>query len=285
MLFLILAILSSASMALVLKCFRNQTGNRYGILLGNYLTCIVISFLMLPEKRLVLHGSGVTLLCGIIGGVFFVAALVCMQSSIRKNGATLTSAFARLGLIVTLIVSFVLFHDRPAPLQYVGIGFALAALAVLRTGSGFTAGKKRAALGFGLLLLTLLASGGADVMAKVFAQYGSAAEDSLYFFYLFSTAALICVVLSLFEAKHHKKHIVLKEFASGILVGLPNFYSSYLLLLALEALPAFLAYPIYSTGTILLVMLVSALLFRERLTKKQLPGILLIFAAIVLLTV
>ena len=39
MLVLFLAMLSSASMALVLKLFRAQKGNRYGLLLGNYLTC------------------------------------------------------------------------------------------------------------------------------------------------------------------------------------------------------------------------------------------------------
>ena len=44
MLYLVLAVAASAAMALVLKLFRNQTGNRYGILLGNYLTCVAISF-------------------------------------------------------------------------------------------------------------------------------------------------------------------------------------------------------------------------------------------------
>ena len=285
MLYLILAILSSASMALVLKCFRNQTGNRYGILLGNYLTCIVISFLTLPDKGMILHGSGVTLLCGMGGGVFFVTALVCMQSSIRQNGATLTSAFARLGLLVTLVLSVLLFRDRPSALQYVGIGLAVGALVVLRTGTAEKAGKKHSLRSFGLLLLTLFASGCADGMAKVFEQYGPARESSLYFFYLFSAAALICVFLALSERVRHNKKISFREFISGILVGVPNFYSSYLLLLALQVLPAFLTYPVFSTGTILLVMLLSALFFRERLTKKQLPGMILILAAIVLLNI
>ena len=102
MLYLILAVAASAAMAIVLKCFRNQKGNRYGILLGNYLTCVVISFFMLPDRHLIGTGSWITLVCGIGGGIFFVLALICMQSSIRSNGAGLTSAFARLGLIIAL---------------------------------------------------------------------------------------------------------------------------------------------------------------------------------------
>ena len=79
---LLLAIVSSAAMALALKWFRDPKGNRYGLLLGNYLTCVLIAFLTMPDRGAVLHGSAVTLICGLIGGCFFIAALVAMQSSI-----------------------------------------------------------------------------------------------------------------------------------------------------------------------------------------------------------
>ena len=280
MLYLVLAVLSSASMALVLKCFRNQKGNRYGILLGNYLTCVAISLIMLPDKGLILSGSWVTLVCGMGGGLFFVLALVCMQSSIRANGAGLSSAFARLGLIVALGISILLFHESPSAIQFVGIGLALAAIVLLRTDGS---AKKRGRGGFGLLLLTLAASGCADAMAKVFDAYGSKSQDSLYFFWLFATAVLLCGALALAEKKRTGKGFRAGEFAAGILVGIPNYFSSYLLLRSLQVLPATVAYPSYSTATILLVMGLSALFFRERLTRRQWPGVLLILLALGLL--
>lgn len=280
MLYLVLAVAASAAMAIVLKCFRNQKGNRYGILLGNYLTCVVISFLMLPDKGLIGSGSWVTLICGIGGGVFFVLALICMQSSIRSNGAGLTSALARLGLIVALGVSILLFREQPSALQFIGIGLAVAAIVVLRTDGAEQSRRKG---GFGLLILTLAASGCADAMAKVFDTYGSRSEDSLYFFWLFVTAVLFCAVLGAAEGKRTNKKIHPGAFAAGVLVGIPNYFSSYLLLRSLQALPATVAYPTYSTATILLVLALSAVFFRERLTKRQWPGILLILAALALL--
>ena len=66
-------------------------------------------------------------------------------------------------------------------------------------------------------------------------------------------------------------------------MGIPNYFSSFLLLRSLQNLQAVLVYPTYSTATILLVIALSALLFRERLTRRQLPGILLILMALVLL--
>ena len=282
MLYLLLAVTSSAAMAIVLKCFREQTGNRYGILLGNYLTCVVISVWMLPDKGLILSGNWSTLGFGICGGVFFVLGLLCMQSSIRTNGAGLTSAFARLGLIVALAVSILLFRERPTALQGLGIALSVGAIFVLRTDDG-TPDRHRSGHGFGLLLLTLAASGCADATAKLFDGFGNRAEDKLYFFWLFVTAVLLCTVLALVERKRTDKKIRPGAFAAGILVGIPNYFSSYLLLRALQLFPATVVYPTYSTATILLVMGLSALFFREHLTKRQRRGVLLILIALALL--
>ena len=75
------------------------------------------------------------------------------------------------------------------------------------------------------------------------------------------------------------------ELLAGVIVGVPNYYSSYLLLRALQQLPAFLVYTLFSTGTILLVMLFSLIFFKERLNKRQLFGIVLIFGALILLNI
>lgn len=280
MLYLLLAILSSASMALALRFFRSQTGNRYGIILGNYLTCILLALLLTPGGGSVLSVSGGTLGMGAAAGFFYVSALVLMQTSVHRNGAGLTSAFARLGLVISLLVSVLFFGERPAALQFTGVGLVLAALALINAD-----GKGGSRQGFWLLLLTLLCSGGADAMSKVFEELGNPAEDTRFFFWLFVTALLLTVCLALWERKRTGKKLMLREFAAGAAVGIPNYFSSYLLLRALQSLPAFLVFPVFSTGTILLVLLAGLLLFRERLTKRQALGVGLILAALVLLNV
>ena len=94
MLYLILAILSSASMALALRFFRNPAGNRYGIILGNYLSCILLAALLTPREQSLLQTAPSTLWMGAVSGLFYVAALVLMQSSIHRSGAGLSSAFS-----------------------------------------------------------------------------------------------------------------------------------------------------------------------------------------------
>lgn len=287
MIYLILAACSSAALTLVLKWFRDPKGTRYGLLLGNYLTCMLIAFLQMPEKGRFYIVSSSTLLMSVIGGFLFVAGLVFMQSSVRVNGATLSSAFSKLGMLIPLLVSFVFFGEVPGWLQAAGLLFAVGAIIVLNLKEKETkeeatdAGSGRVSLG--LLLLTLIACGSSEGMSKVFERLGDPSEDTRFFFFLFLTAALLTGLLSLIETKKSGKSLRLRELAAGILAGIPNYFCSYFLLKALTGLPAMLVYPAFSVGTILLVTGAGALLFRERLGRRQWMGLAMILTALVLL--
>ena len=301
MLYLLLAALSSAALTLVLKWFRDPKGSRYGILLGNYLTCMLIAFIQMPDKGRFYQASPSTFLLGGIGGFLFVAGLVTMQSSVRQNGATLTSAFSKLGMLIPLLMSFLFFGDVPTWLQAAGLLFAVGAIIVLNlprkaehasvkaeeSTPEETAEHAKEEPGsrmiLWLLLVTLLASGLSEGMSKVFEHLGNQTEDTRYFFFLFLTAAVLTAVLAVVEKVRHGKGIRLKEMAAGILAGIPNYFSSWFLLKALVRLPAMLVYPVFSVGSILLVTGFGALIFKERLEKRQWLGLGLILIALMLL--
>lgn len=301
MIYLLLGIISSASISLVFKFFGDQQGNRYGIIIGNYLTCILISLIMTGGIGPVVSAAGITYGLGAIGGFLFVAGLVSIQSSVAANGATLTSAFGKLGVMVPLTFSFLIFKEQPAALQVVGILIALAALIIMNSPdkSAGTAGSATAdstttadstapatapkTYSFTLLILTFLANGLADAMSKVFEQAGPRSDDRVFIFMIFFTAAIISAGLAYREYRMTGKKLIPKELLAGIAVGVPNYFCSFFLLKALTGMPSFLVYPIFSTGTIIVVMLLSAAFFRERPTKKQALGIAMILTALVLL--
>ena len=282
MLFLLFATCSSALVTIALRTFQSTSANRFGILLGNYLVCVLISFLSLPDRSIVFRGMPVTLICGIIGGILFVLALVAMQTSIRLNGATLTAVFTKLGLVVSLAVSIIAFGERPGILQILGVLLALAAL-ILINGGGAEENNNIRKPHTASLLLTMFVGGCASVMAKVFEQVGPRSEDELYYLYLFGTAAVMTFLLAMREGRKNGTPLRIKEMASGITVGIPNYYSSFLLLKALVALPAFVVFPVNSIGSLLLITVADAIFFRERHSGKQKLGILLVVAALILL--
>jgi len=286
MLYLILAALCSAALTLVLKYFQDPKVNRFGIILGNYMTCVLLAFLQMPEKRQLFSVSSSTLLMSVIAGFLYVAGLVLIQTSVKRNGAMLTSAFSKLGLIVPLLISFLFFDEVPTLLKTGGLILAVAAILLINSAPK-DARRKAAADGSGVslpfLLLTLTAVGCSDSMTKIFSRLGNQEEDTRYFFFLFLTAGLLTVVLAVRETRKTGKKIKPSALAAGILAGIPNYFASYLLLHALLELPATLVFPFYSVGSILLVTAGGALLFREKLGRRQLFGFALILGALVLL--
>ena len=71
----------------------------------------------------------------------------------------------------------------------------------------------------------------------------------------------------------------------GALLGIPNFFSTKFLLMALGDLPAVIVYPTFSVGTILVVTVAGLLLFKEKLGKRQALAMSVILLALMLLNI
>ena len=267
-------------MSLALKFFRDQKGNRFGILFGNYIMCVVISFLTLPDKGLLISGERFTVVFGIVTGFAFMMGLYMMQTCAAVNGAILTATFAKLGLLVPLTISIVFFGERPGILQYTGIFLVIGSFFLIQPAKEKSAGAKPL-----ILLLTLLAVGCSDSGARIFEHFGSRSDDRLYYFFIFLTACFLCFGLMSAEKRKTGKRMLLPEFAAGLVLGVANYYASYLLLAALTVLPGYLVYTIFSVGTIILVTLISIPVFGEKLSVRQTAGMAVILTALVLLNI
>lgn len=277
MLFLLLAMLFSAVLAMVLKYL--NTSSPYGVFFFNYITCTVLAFAAM-EPRTLYNGDFTPCWLGGITGLIYLASLSANGYSIHKNGAILSSVFTRLGVLVPIVVSVALFGERPTALQGLGVALAVAAAVVM---NGLPGRSQDPAAGTRIylvpLVLTLLLNGAADAMSKVFTQLGRRQDDGLFMFYIFLFAGLATLVLLV---KEHRP-LTARDLLFGVLAGVPNFLSSRLLLAALTRLPAFLVYPSYSVGVILVISVASFLFFRERLNNRQLGAAGMILAALVLL--
>ena len=98
-------------------------------------------------------------------------------------------------------------------------------------------------------------------------------------FYIFLFAGLFTLVLLLKSAGPSPAG----TWCSGPWWGCPTSSPPGCCWAALTELPAFLVYPSYSVGVILIVSLLSFFLFRERLGRRQLAAVGMILAALVLL--
>ena len=276
MIFLLLAILSSALVSIVMRVSADKVRHNLGMLAANYATCLVLSLLytgadgVLPAVPALLQ----TLLLGGLNGFLFLASFIIFQYNVQKNGVVLSAVFMKLGLLVPLALSALCFSEMPTLLQ--GIGFALAIAAILLINLGPTEGARGGGI---YLVLLLLLGGSADAMSKVFEEVGDGALGDSFLLYTFAAALLLCIGCLVYK----RRRIGKAELLYGVLIGIPNFFSAKFLLAALGNVAAVIAYPTYSVATILVVSLAGVCFFGERLRVRQWAAVGVILVSLALL--
>ena len=276
MISLILAIVSSMLITVIMRVSETRRRNPTVMLAMNYFTCCVCSWLTagMPALFPAQEGLPMAMGLGVIAGVLFLLGFVLLQWNLTRNGVVLPATFQKLGVIVPTVMAIVFFGETPRLMQVIGIALTIAAIILMQGKSG-----ERGSLG-GLIAL-LLAGGLADGMSKIYAQFGPAGLEDHYLLYTFFVALVLCALLCV---KRGEK-LTLRDALWGVAVGVPNYFSALFLLRAMTTVPAVVAYPTFSVGTIILVAAVSAVVFRERLSRRKLLCLAMILVALVLLNV
>ena len=276
MLYLLLAVLSSASFSLGTRLSSHKIKSPLAMLAVNYLSCLVIAGIRTGSANFFPRHGGMpqAILFGALQGVFYMVSYLLMQTSIRRNGVVLSATFMKLGLLVPMAVSVFLFREFPTALQLLGFLLAVGAIVLINTGGGHSSIQSRT----GLILL-LLTGGSADTMCKIFEVWGDPALEEQFLLYTFVTALLLGIIAMLAKGERPGKY----EIGFGLLVGIPNYFSAKFLLDALEHIPAVITYPTCNVATILVVTLAGILFFRERLSRRQITAIGIILTALILL--
>ena len=276
MVYLVLAVVSSALVSVCMRLSEGKIKNRVSMLATNYVMCTLLSLLfagsldLLPRQE----GLGFALGLGLISGAMYLGSFMLLQWNIRVNGVVLPATFMKLGVVVPTLTSIIAFGEAPRALQIAGIVLAVLAILMIQLEKGGTRAKN--ALG---LVILLIAGGSTDVLSKIYEELGQAALSDQYLLYTFLAACVLCVLLA--AAKRQK--LTLFDVLFGLLVGVPNYFSARFLLLSLGAVPAVIAYPSYSVGTIVLVTLVGRAAFGERLSRRQIAAMGVILTALILL--
>ena len=279
MLYLILAIISSALVSLSIRASENHISNQYGMLMVNYLLCTVFSLLYMEKGSISLAhaNAGISMGIGAVNGILYLSTLLVVQYSTRHNGVVLSSTFMKLGVLIPTVMAIVVFREVPKATQILGIVLAVAAIVMIHF--------EKDAIGEGnkkIWLLILLVGGGiTDSMANIFEQYGNPAMKDGFLLLTFVVASVLSAIL----VGREKKKLSKADLLFGLILGVPNYFAARFLLLALGNMSAVLVYPTFSVGTLVLITLVGIFVFKETVNKKKLLALGLIVLALCLLNI
>lgn len=274
---LIMAIVTSSLISILMRVSEKQVKNTLAMFFSNYLICTILSKVYIRDVSVfsIQQGSSLAIGLGVVGGIFFLLSFYLLRFNIQKNGVVLSATFMKLGVLVPTLMAVVFFHEVPKAVQVIGFLLALGAIVIINGGKEESSAKKQ-----GLLLIILFLSGGfTDSLANIYDKTGVAELKNQYLFFIFVTATLLCVIILLFQ----KYRPTMPELLWGAVIGIPNYYSTRFLLLALGDFPAILVYPVYNIAVIMVVSIVGIMAFKEKLDRRKSLGMGLILAAIILL--
>ena len=253
--------------------------------------CIFIGFALMivngslgyitPEPAII----GVAALSGITTSVF----VVCWLISVKKGAYMMLDVFLMLGVLVPLLAGKLLFDEHIKTTQWIGIGILFVAVYIMCSYNNSIKGKMSLA-SYGLLILCGVANGLTDFSQKLFVKMGGETPIAIFNFYTYIFSALTLLifygVFSKVEKGEEKKTSGIKQIFGYILVmSICLFANSYFKTMAAGYLDSAQLYPLNQGASLIVSSVMSATLFRERLTMKCIAGLLISFVGLIVLNV
>ena len=188
--------------------------------------------------------------------------------------------FANFGMFVPILVSCVLYDDRPSALRIIGIGLTVVSFIVtVKRGSGKK--EKRYLL---FAFLAMLLNGLSLSVQKLAGKQGIGGLSFVAASYL-CCALLSLGVYSVLALRGHRKTFAVTARPLVCALGAGCALAIYLAVntYAAGVIDGSFHYPAHSGGSILLSTLVGVLLFKDKLSRRQIIACTLGILAIVLM--
>lgn len=298
MLALLASIACSVALMLIFKSyqlFRVQVLHAVAV---NYWVCVLTGVLFTwlgPGSAYfaeAAQGVGRWGLLSVVLGGLFIGGFYLTGVATQRVGVSISTLAGKVSLVVPVLFSLLVLGNAGARFDgwnYAGLALALPALALTAWRPESTQAKHTGSgLAVRLLPLLVFAAGGAvDTTLNLSGmRLQSEAERAVFPIASFGMAALVGTVLVGLRWWTHGEKPALRSVLGGICLGVPNYFSIYLLLLALEHFNqnGALLFPLYNMAVILLATGASVLLFAERLSWVNLCGIGLAVLAIFLIS-
>lgn len=283
MLYLALSILCSSLIFVIFKLYaRFKVQTLYAIII-NYFTACLVGFTMMDNKVSPLEIPGKSWFIGTLAlGVLFIIIFNLMAKTSQVLGVSVASVATKMSLSIPVVLGVFLYGEELGLLKALGVLLALCAVYFSSIRKAHLPFDKRTLF---LPLLVFLGSGVIDASIQYAEQFLVPSEEfPVFSSTVFASAGFCGLVFILFKSFRGKIRIAPQSILGGIALGVPNFFSIYFLLRALqnEVLNSASVFTINNVAIVMFSTLLGILLFREVLSFRNWIGIGLAILSILL---
>lgn len=280
MIYILLSISCSVTVAVLLKLAKRYKINVLQAVMWNYVAAILLSIVFFkPDLQAISKVPGpIVISLGILLPVLFLV----LAASVRNIGIVKTDIAQRLSLFIPILAALFIFGERFNNLRIAGlaVGFVAIFLTLLKKSV-----KRDDVYAYIYPVFVFIGFGVIDVLFKQLAVDKSIPYTTALLL-AFCISFVVALVILTYTVVVKKQKIQLVNFACGIVLGCFNFGNILFYMKAHRSMtdsPS-IVFAAMNMGVIVVGSLVGIIIFKEKVTKLNYIGITLALAAILLIT-
>ncbi len=284
MIYLLLSILSSTVIFVIFRLFKKFEINTLQAIIVNYfIACAVGYFGFIENKDFTKVPQEGWFIGTLILGFLFITVFNLAAITTQKSGLSVVAVASKMSVAIPVFCGIFLYNESTGFTKLMGIGLALVAvyLTSIKTDKGLNIQPKNLIFP----LLVFFGSGITDTSIKYLeATYVSKTDVGLFSSAIFASAGMIGIFILIFQGITGKLKFNFKNIIGGIVLGFPNYFSIYFLVMALRS-NGFDSSTIFTLNNVAIVAfstLAGILLFKERLIRQNWIGLALAVISIIL---
>ena len=281
MFYIFLSICCSVTVSVLLKLAKRYQIDVYQAITWNYSAAIFLTWLFFRPQLISLQGTPVLVYLSL--GILFPSLFIIIATSIKLTGIVRTDVAQRLSLFIPVLASFLIFGERPNTIKIIGIAIGFIAIMCLIPWRQRGAVRRRSTNAWFYLVVILIGMGVIDVLLKSISKSNVSFGTSL--FIIFTVAFSVAFIGLIYMVYTKKMRFSWPHILIGWVLGAANFGN---ILFYIKGLNALADHPstVFSTmdiGVIVAGSLVGLFIFREKLSRLNVGGIILAIIAVVII--
>ena len=285
MVYLILCIICNALLAVIFKGFEKHKVDNHHAIVVNYFVCVLTASLAIGQFALpqdLFHKPWFPYALGL--SFLFIVGFNILALAFQKCGVALTIIIQKMSIVMPVLFAVIFFNESLGWLKIAGLLCAIGAIILVNLPGGNNKLEFDRRWLF-LPILTLVMSGIIEIDLYYVEVAELVGEDGLLFTAsAFGMAGFFGLIYSFWRWINGDIFIRGKDVLGGLVLGVPNFLTIYLLLVILKlGWEGSVLFPTSSIGTLILTAIIGIVAYKELVTRNKVGGLVLAAVAIALI--
>lgn len=280
-------ILTGTVLGVIFTLFRKWEIDNFQAIVFNYFTCLIVGSLLhgsVPFNADVLHSPW--FVYDILLGFLFIFGFNIAAITFQNFGVALTTVMQKMSLVLTVLVTVLIFHESTDVLKIVGVIIAVVAIFMVNK---LDKGVEKRILQHKYLIifpgLVLVLSSVIEIILFYVQHTKIVGSDQMPFTtHGFGMAAVYGGLILVIGYVKGRFKFAAKNVYAGILLGLPNYFSIFLVTVILsKGYEASVTFPLLNVSVLILSAIIGWRLFKEKLSPWNWLGIVFAVISIILI--